>query len=366
MQPEPIDTPRRPKVNPLLLELVAARRRLDNAELAGALGTYGLHTDSGPLWGVAFVTVNHHHYEPAPDGRPAVIVPHFEGGRLLDLVAVSLRGRACRTRTGVCTVLGREAIDDAKDCGAAVQIHPDPIAWLQNGRRGACMVDWRAARHELADLGVIECDSQSLADKIDKAMRQPVNVPQITVKDARAALIEKRQTETAAAAAWAAKAAQHRIAKATTETHSYLDSIGFPTMRGLVHEGRLLVPMRRAGRTVSLQEIDADGATRFLAGGERRGASFTMGSGRDEILCVTYAAALSIKAALAAIHMPARVTCCFTADNLATVAAEKPRAIVLADTDQGDANALHRAEGLPALQRLLLGLLRGGREERAA
>jgi len=357
MQPQLEVAPQRPKISPLLLELFAARRRLDDPELAATMGACGLQTDRGPLWGVDFVTVDQHHYEPAPDGRPAVIVPCFDGGELVDLVAVGLRARTCRTRTGVCTVLGRDAIDDAKDCGGAVEILTDPIAWLQNGRRGACVVDWRAARHELADVPSIECTSQALADRIDRAMRKPVDVPQIVVSDPRAALVEKRKAEANAQAEWAAKTAQHMIAKATTETHPYLDSIGFPAMRGLVHEGALLVPMRLDGRAVSLLQIDSDGKSRTLSGGRTEGASFIMGSGRDEVLCASYAAALSIRAALSAMHMPARVTCCFTADNMAAIAERRLHAIVLADTDRGDANDLHKTEGLPALQRVLIDLL---------
>jgi putative DNA primase/helicase len=124
----------------------------------------------------------------------------------------------------------------------------------------------------------------------------------------------------------------------------------------------LLVPMRLDGRTVSLQEIDADGTARFLSGGRTAGATFTMGSGRGEVLCVGYAAALSIRAALSALCLPARVTCCFTAENMAAIAAHRRQAVIFAEHD---ANALHTSEGLPALQRLLLDLLQARRGQAA-
>ena len=69
------------------------------------------------------------------------------------------------------------------------------------------------------------------------------------------------------------------------------------------------MPARIDGQLSSLQEIDADGTKRNLPGGRMSGASFSIGSGRLEVLCEGYATGLSVRAALAAIHLPARVTC---------------------------------------------------------
>ncbi|MPZ34874.1 MAG: hypothetical protein GEV13_28475 [Rhodospirillales bacterium] len=339
-----------------MLELVEAHRKARREDLAGALDACGLRQDGGPIFGVEFVAYDAHHWAPEPGGKPAIIVPHFEDGRLLDLVAVAPRSRACRTREGVCTVLGREWLDRGRDYDEAVRIYPDPLAWLLDGRRGAVIVDWRAARFDLADVPELVCTDKALAARIDKAMRQPVQMPRLVVGHAPAAAANDKQepaAEIEAREAWAAKTAEHKIRKAATETHPYLDRIGFPTLRGLVHEGLLLVPMRLDGRTVSLQEIDADGTARFLSGGRTAGASFTMGAGRAEVLCADYAAALSIRAALSALCLPARVTCCFTADNMATIAERRRHAVIFADND---ANAVRMSDGLPALQRLLLDL----------
>ena len=347
----------RPKINPLLLELVEAHRKARREDIAVQLDACGLHQHGGPIVGVEYVASDDRHWSPEPTGKPAIIVPYFEDGRLLDLVAVGLRSRACRTRAGVCTVLGGEWLDHAREHDTAARIYPDPLAWLLNGRRGAVIVDWRSARYALADVPALDCADQALANRIDKAMRQPVQMPRLIVGQAPAAVANDKQepaAEIEAREAWAAKTAEHKIRKAATETHPYLDSIGFPTMRGLVHEGLLLVPMRIDRRTVSLQEIDADGNARFLSGGQTAGASFTMGEGRAEILCADYAAALSIRAALSALHLPARVTCCFTVENMAAVAEHRRHAVVFADHD---GNALHKREGLPALQRLLLDLM---------
>jgi putative DNA primase/helicase len=197
-----------------------------------------------------------------------------------------------------------------------------------------------------------------------------------------------RREQEAARAEWAAGVARHKIAKATPETHPYLARKGFPKALGLVHEGLLLVPARIDNQVVSLQEIAEDGTKKNLPGGRMGGACFSIGSGRDEVLCEGYATGLSIKAALAALHLPARVTCCFSASNVATVAERRRNAVVVADHDKPvaqfgglgtgefyarrsglrwsmppavgtDANDFHMSDGLPALQRMLLELLRG-------
>jgi putative DNA primase/helicase len=202
--------------------------------------------------------------------------------------------------------------------------------------------------------------------------------------------LAQRRAEEAARAEWAAKVAQTKIAQATPQTHPYLERKGFPKMLGLVHEGALLVPARTDGRVVSLQEIAEDGTKRNLPGGRMAGASFSIGSGREEVLCEGYATGLSIKAALSAIYLPARVTCCFSAANVAALAERRRNAVVIADHDRPvaqlgglgtgefyarrsglpwamppavgtDANDFHMSDGLPALQTLLLDLLRAKR-----
>jgi hypothetical protein len=355
----------RPEINPLLLEMIEAHRKARLEDLADALDACGLSQHGGPIFGVEFVASDAHYWAPEPGGKPAIILPHFEDGRLLDLVAVGLKGRTCRTRVGICTALGGEWLDHARDYDTPARIYADPLAWLLDGRRGVVIVDWRAARCVLADVPELVCTDKALAARIDKEMRQPVHVPRLIVRQEPAAAAIDKSTSAAeieAREAWAAKTAEHKIRKAATETHPYLDRLGFPKLRGLVHEGLLLVPMRLDGRTVSLQEIDADGTARFLSGGRTVGATFTMGAGRGEVLCVGYAAALSIRAALSALCLPIRVTCCFTAENMASVAQGRPNAVTFADSD---ANDVHIREGLPALQRLLLDLLQVRRGQAA-
>lgn len=207
--------------------------------------------------------------------------------------------------------------------------------------------------------------------------------------------LSERRAEEAARAQQAAKIARYKIANAKAEPHAYLASKGFPSLPGLVYEGLLLVPARIDNAVVSLQEIADDGTKRNLPGGRMSGASFSIGTGRDEVLAEGYATALSIKAALAGLHLNARVTCCFSASNVATVAEKRRHAVIVADNDKPvaqfdgigtgefyarrsglpwamppmvgtDANDFHSSDGLPALQRLLLQLLKERPHRRAA
>jgi hypothetical protein len=171
-------------MSPLLHELLAAHRTARLPELCAALQACGLAIDSGPTWGVSFVEIDAHHYAPAPGGKPAMIVPTFEDGRLIDLVAVGLEMRSSRSRAGIATVLGQEWINRAKDTGITVRLFTDPIEWLRNGCCGAVVVDWRAARYALADVPGIACESELLAKQVDRAMRQPAHVPQLFVREA--------------------------------------------------------------------------------------------------------------------------------------------------------------------------------------
>ena len=160
-----------------------AHQRTSETDLSEALAACGLHHHGGPLWGVAFVEIEANHYAPAPGGRPALIVPHFDGNVLMDLVACGLQTRTCRTREGICTALGLDHIERAKETGTAVRLFADPIDWVRNGRRGAVIVDWRAARFTLADVHGIACESTLLGARVEKALNQPAQFATIFVRE---------------------------------------------------------------------------------------------------------------------------------------------------------------------------------------
>lgn len=174
----------RTPINPLLCELVAAHRTARREDLAQALDACGLRQTGGPIFGVEFVAIDANNYAPEPNGKPAVIVPYFEGGELVDLVATGLATRTCRTREGLCVALGMDAIEEARWNEGQLRLYADPLEWLRHGRQGACVIDWRAARHALADVAAIVCSSDMLAARVEKALSQPVRLPTLYVREA--------------------------------------------------------------------------------------------------------------------------------------------------------------------------------------
>ena len=120
-------------------------------------------------------------------------------------------------------------------------------------------------------------------------------------------------------------------------THPYLVAKGFPDEQGNViwHEGKpvLLIPMRVAGSLVGLQQIDADGGKKFLYGQRTNGATFTFNNKGVNMVCEGYATALSVRAALKQMKQRYTLHVCFSAGNMAKVAAGLERGIVIADND---------------------------------
>ena len=171
-------------MTPLFREYLASRHTRSRPELAAALQNCGLPAEG---FGVAFVEIDGHHYAPVAGGKPAIITPLFHDGALADLVATGMQTRATRTRAGIATVLGREWIDHAKATETTVRLFADPIEWLRNGRRGAVVVDWRSARHALADVPGIACETDFLAAQVERAMHQPVCLPKLFVREANRA-----------------------------------------------------------------------------------------------------------------------------------------------------------------------------------
>jgi hypothetical protein len=166
-----------------LSELLTAHKRARTRDLAPALQACGLPIDSGPTWGVAFVEPSGPHYTPREGGKPAIIVPVFDGGELIDLTATGLETRRTVTRLGIASVLGQVAIDCAKDSETYVYLFSDPIEWLRNRCAGAVVLDWSVARYELADLPGIACATEFVAARIDKELRQPTHVPPLFVRE---------------------------------------------------------------------------------------------------------------------------------------------------------------------------------------
>jgi hypothetical protein len=173
----------------LLRELLAAHKLARTPDLAEALQACGLPSDGVPIWGVEFVELAGDYYQPRSGGHPAIIVPVFDAGTLVDLTATGLATRRTVTRMGAASILGQDAIDRAMEAGTHLHIFPDPIEWLRNRCNGAVVLDWRSAPFALSEVPAIACANELLTKKIDKALRQPLRVPPLYVREERRAAV---------------------------------------------------------------------------------------------------------------------------------------------------------------------------------
>ena len=150
----------------------------------------------------------------------------------------------------------------------------------------------------------------------------PLTINSYVPKDDRAELAQKAAQK----AAWILK-------QCTTETHPYLERKGFPDERGNVWQGKLVIPMRRAGRLVGCQLISGDGEKKFLHGQVTKGASFTIDAKGIDIFCEGFATALSVRAVMQAIKIRYRIHVAFSAGNMKEVCRAFDGGIVIADND---------------------------------
>ena len=120
-------------------------------------------------------------------------------------------------------------------------------------------------------------------------------------------------------------------------THPYLEAKGFTDEQGNVlwAEGKpvLLIPMRVAGNLVGLQQIDQDGGKKFLYGQRTSNAVFTFDNKGMNVLCEGYATALSVRLAFKQMKQRYTLHVCFSAGNMAKVAAGLEPGLLIADND---------------------------------
>lgn len=173
-------------MSPLLRELVATWRPLRDPEVVALLEEIGLRTTNVPMWGIDRVSFDDGWYDPDPEGFAAVIVGVYDEG-LIDLVATDLASRRIARRTKRGAMLGQEALDCALDYGDTLHLRRDPIEWLQHRGTGAAVLDWRTAPFALTQLAGIACTTARLAAQVDKALREPLRVPPLFVREARRA-----------------------------------------------------------------------------------------------------------------------------------------------------------------------------------
>lgn len=153
----------------LLQELQRAGRLAERPELEPVRKTSALPSTRGTLWGFDRVIAGGHFYEPAEEGRWALITAAYEGGELVDLVATSLRTRAMRRRTGMAHVLGAPWIGVAEQSHIHLSLRESALRWWASGFFGAVILDWAFAPALLGGVPAVACESRGLAERVRRA-----------------------------------------------------------------------------------------------------------------------------------------------------------------------------------------------------
>lgn len=175
-------------------------------------------------------------------------------------------------------------------------------------------------------------------------------------------------------------------------THPYLEAKGFPDEQGNVlwQDGKpvLLIPMRVGGNLVGLQQIDEGGGKKFLYGQRTAGAAFVFDNKGMNIVCEGYATALSVRIAMKQMKQRYTLHVCFSAGNMAKIAAGLEPGLLIADNDASgtgqrvaeesgwkywlsdrvgeDANDFHQRVGLFGFTQSLTRSMLGSRAESSA
>lgn len=118
------------------------------------------------------------------DGEPHLVLPVYESGELVDLVAF----RSCDPehwlwRTGDGSALGLEWGWGMLHNGEPLTISATPLDWLRAGCEGLCVLDWDAPELaiELADFAAIHCPDAITARLLKKSLTKPQRLPNISV-----------------------------------------------------------------------------------------------------------------------------------------------------------------------------------------
>lgn len=224
-------------------------------------------------------------------------------------------------------------------CGTVEKPRSNNGAWFWDGQRGWVM-DWSG-------------DARTV-------WFQDPNARPWTDQEKRDWML-KRQTANAQkdnAYELAAQRADVILRSAKMGEHPYLTIKGFPDMKGLVLDDKLLIPMRNVvtNKLQGYQEIWWDAPNmryekKMLHGMRARNAVLYMGdrAATEAWLVEGYATGLSLHAALRSVGLKASVVICFSASNLVAVADQiKGKRFIYADNDKSETGAKSAEQtGLP-------------------
>ena len=173
----------------------------------------------------------------------------------------------------------------------------------------------------------------------------------IAVQQAQAS-VNKAHQETLRNNAQAAQKAIGILGQCKTRKHAYTEAKGFPDEVVNVWETDAgpvaVIPMRIGADVVGCQLINEDGTKKFLFGQRSGGAQFIFDNKGGHYLCEGYATGLSIRHALKNIKRKYTIHVCFSAGNMAKVAANLSAGVVVADNDKsGTGERVAREIGWP-------------------
>lgn len=122
-------------------------------------------------------------YTPSSSGVPAMIVPVFEGGDLIDLLAFrTAEPEHWWLRKGLGGLLGLWSGWGKHEWADSVRLHATPLEWLQAGGEGLCVVDWDAPElHRINTFQNVTVATVGLRGQLLDALKRPYRLVPVDV-----------------------------------------------------------------------------------------------------------------------------------------------------------------------------------------
>lgn len=122
-------------------------------------------------------------YVPDGDGFPALVVPVFEDGQLVDLVAFrTAEPERWWLRKGVGGLLGLYRGWSPYEWADNVLLHETPLKWLQAGGKDLCVVDWDATEvHRINTFERVTVSTPGLRSLLLKTLKRPYRLVPVDV-----------------------------------------------------------------------------------------------------------------------------------------------------------------------------------------